>query len=288
MFIKMKKLSVDRALQKGQQMLNYPILALMIIGFVESIYLSLIFDNGWLIPIGFVTTFVTMWLWWSFRITKWRIWAFENCRNVHELKRRAIEDKLIWPDGSKFEKTEIRSAKQRKRIKALELKFQIADEPDYFYDDGSIPDKTEIHYSKTFLAIYWFTGIGLLFYGFNIFVSGDVWGYFLMFVSIFPFYTAYKKSFIKQAPIILSSEGIQIQENPFVKWEDIKLIENKFNHSGNTTSWHLTVSFHKKDLHGKWAISISTNDLEVLLEELELLIKVYQQRNKNNLPQNKH
>jgi hypothetical protein len=48
-------------------------------------------------------------------ITKWRLWAFENVRNVHELKERAVQAKLIWPDHSIFEKMEIRSASDKER-----------------------------------------------------------------------------------------------------------------------------------------------------------------------------
>lgn len=76
----MKKLSVDKALHKGQKMVNYPIFTLMIIGFSLSICSPLIFESGWSIPIGFVTTFAIMWLWWSFMITQWRIWAFEKLK----------------------------------------------------------------------------------------------------------------------------------------------------------------------------------------------------------------
>jgi hypothetical protein len=279
----MKKLSVDDALKKGQQMINYPILGLMIIGFAETFYLLFVLDSPCFFPIGFVTTFVVMWLWWSFRITSWRIWAFENCRNVHELKRRAIEDKLIWPDGSRFEKTEIRNAEQRKRIKALESKFQIADEPKIVYDDGLIPDKTEIHYSKIAAVIYWLSGIGLFAYSFYLLIHQDSWASFLILCSIYLLYTAYKQSFLKNAPLILSSEGIQIQQTPFIKWEDVKLIENDFRPSKYATSWNLTFLFNKKDINGKLKRSIDISDLNTSLKDIELLIFVYQRRNKNNL-----
>jgi hypothetical protein len=49
-------------------------------------------------------------------ITKWRVWAFENVRNVHELKKRAIQEKLISADSSIFEKTEIRTERQEIKV----------------------------------------------------------------------------------------------------------------------------------------------------------------------------
>jgi hypothetical protein len=279
----MKRLSVDQAIQRGQKMINYPIFALMIIGFTAMLSLPFLLDNLWFIPIGFITTFVVMWMWWSFRITKWRIWAFENCRNVHKLKKRAIEEKLIWPDGSRFEKTEIRNTEQRKKLEVLKDKFKIADEPEFIYDDDSIPNQTGIYYSKTSLAIYWFFGIGLLIYSFYLFTNKDSSSYILILVSIFLLYTAYKKSFLKNAPITLSSKGIKIQPNPLIKWEDIESVENKIHHSGSYLSWKLTLIFHKKDLNGNLGTSVGLNDFNISSEKLELLIKVYQQRNKNNL-----
>lgn len=277
----MKKLSVDKAIHKGQKMVNYPIFTLMIIGFSLSICSPLIFESGWSIPIGFVTTFAIMWLWWSFMITQWRIWAFENCRNVHELKRRAIEDKLIGSDGSFFEKTEIRTTEQRNKLIELENKFQIADELKFIYDDGSIPNETKIYYSKISLAIYWVSGISLFSYGVYVFLIEDILGYFFILVSIFLLYSAYKKAFLKDAPITLNSKGIKIHPNTFIKWEDIEHIKNKFHHSGSTMSWSLRLALYEKNLHREQEISVKLNDLEVSLDELELLIKVYQQRNKS-------
>lgn len=43
---KMEKITVDQAIQRGQQMVNYPIFAIMIIGFGFSIYLVTILKSG--------------------------------------------------------------------------------------------------------------------------------------------------------------------------------------------------------------------------------------------------
>jgi uncharacterized coiled-coil protein SlyX len=78
-------------------------------------------------------------------ITKWRVWAFENVRNVHELKKRAIQEKLISADSSIFEKTEIRTAKDKERLRLLAHKFE---QDDLFQDDLTIANETTIYYSK--------------------------------------------------------------------------------------------------------------------------------------------
>lgn len=115
-----EEISVDKAINRGHLMVNVPVFITIIGCPVLSIYLS---DKNlipkWGILFGFILGFVLAWLLWSFMITKWRIWAFENVRNVHELKKRAIQEKLIWNDGNIFEKTEIRSYEDKLKLKKL-------------------------------------------------------------------------------------------------------------------------------------------------------------------------
>ncbi|MFN0203348.1 MAG: hypothetical protein ACKVTZ_17610, partial [Bacteroidia bacterium] len=112
-----ESVSVDEAIAKGHRMVNHPI---AIIAFVIIVTYFFAYQQitdrfpPWGIAVGFLPTIVLVvllaWLYWSIMITKWRLWAFENVRNVHELKKRAIQEKLIWPEDSVFNKTEIRSA----------------------------------------------------------------------------------------------------------------------------------------------------------------------------------
>jgi hypothetical protein len=123
-----QEISVNKAINRGHLIVNVPVF-ISIIGIPA---LSLYLSNQNLIPkwgigIGFVLGFVIAWLVWSFMITKWRIWAFENVRNVHELKKRAIQEKLIWNDGNIFEQTEIRTLEDKKELKKLEKKFEKED-----------------------------------------------------------------------------------------------------------------------------------------------------------------
>jgi hypothetical protein len=79
------------------------------------------------VVIAAVLGFIMPWFYWSLAITHWRLWAFENVRNVHELKNRAIKKKLIWKDGSFFETTEIRTALQKDHWIRLLEKFNKQD-----------------------------------------------------------------------------------------------------------------------------------------------------------------
>lgn len=143
-----QEVSVDKAIWRGHLMVNLPILSVFIGITVFWFYLdaqtSLL--PGWLFILIILGGFLLAWLVWSIMITRWRIWAFENVRNVHELKKRAVEEKLIWRDGHIFEKTEIRTKNQREKLKKLNIKF---DKKDIYKEDYSLPIKTDIYYSKS-------------------------------------------------------------------------------------------------------------------------------------------
>ena len=113
--------SVDKAIKRGHLIVNVPVFIAIIGCPALSLYLSK--QNlipGWGIGIAFFIGFVLAWFIWSFMITKWRIWAFDNVRNVHELKKRAIREKLIWNEGSIFEKTEIRRSEDKIKLKKID------------------------------------------------------------------------------------------------------------------------------------------------------------------------
>ena len=86
--------TVDEAIAKGHRMVNYPVFVIMIGISGLTLYLgSQNFIPEWCIPVGFILSFGLAWLWWSIMITRWRLWAFDNVRNVHELKKIQL---LIW------------------------------------------------------------------------------------------------------------------------------------------------------------------------------------------------
>jgi hypothetical protein len=127
-------------------MVSYPVMGIMFGIILLALYLgSLNVFPAWTIAFPIVGCVLLPWLYWSFMITKWRIWAFENVRNVHELKKKAIEGKLIWKDGSFWGKTEIKMPADRDKLKMLETKFNQAD---IYTDDFTVPVETIVIYAK--------------------------------------------------------------------------------------------------------------------------------------------
>jgi len=74
--------------------------------------------------VAFAVAFVLAWLWWSVNLPKWRIWALERTGDWPALRVEAIKAGLIWDEataaGRLFRSTEIRSAKDQRRISELE------------------------------------------------------------------------------------------------------------------------------------------------------------------------
>ncbi len=110
----------------GHLIINGPIL---IISFGLPTLLWFLTDDDLLkmifIFLGFLIGIALSWLLWSFLITKWRVWAFNKVEE-HDLlllKKMAIKNKLIWDDGSVYEKTEIRSNSEKEQILKIEKKI---------------------------------------------------------------------------------------------------------------------------------------------------------------------
>lgn len=75
---------------------------------------------GGVAGLAFLACWPFAWLTWSILAPRWRLWAYERVEDLGELKRLAVQGSLIWPDGHLFERTEIRSKAQRKRISERE------------------------------------------------------------------------------------------------------------------------------------------------------------------------
>jgi hypothetical protein len=114
--------SINNVLMNGQLQVNIPVLFLLIGMPLSFFYIPLFFDSiegsQILVLMGAVIGFISAWSWWSYKIVKWRIWAFDNIRKEEwvELKEKAIERGLIWKDGSLFERTEIRGLAEQRKI----------------------------------------------------------------------------------------------------------------------------------------------------------------------------
>ncbi|TRX30150.1 hypothetical protein FNW52_20410 [Flavobacterium sp. ZT3R18] len=273
-----ENISVDEAIKKGHRMVNYPSMLIMFAVLGITIYCGIQnYLPKWTIPVGIILSFILSWLYWSFAITKWRIWSFENVRNVHELKKRAIQEKLIWKDGSLFEKTEIRKESEIEKLNSLQEKFKQTDLIEIFKDDLSIPKETIIYFAK--MKNYIEMGIMLIgvFGGIFLFTKSEnqYWGIGLIIVCGYLAYLEFREATNTEPQIIINQKGIKTISTKFYNWESIENEEVIMENSGKYSHFYLTYDFP----NGTEKIMIDDYGTEHY--DLQKLLKTYRGRNNN-------
>ncbi|MGE6354452.1 hypothetical protein ACQKCJ_11345 [Flavobacterium sp. NPDC079362] len=265
-----KEITVDEALQKGRtKLVHLPMLVTFAI-IISSIVLSVNeIVSSWIILIGFLAGFICGWLTWSYFVNKWKVWAFENVRNVRELKRKAIEQKLIWKSDSWFEKTEFKSFEQKTKLKALEKKFL---EKDIYEDDITIPKETLIYYSKTSLVFLLIISLGMTSLGIYFVLEKDYIMSFLILIGLFLGYNQIKKLRDNDPQIIINDRGIKLKSEKIVSWNKIH-DERVFTQKGGRNSTNY-LAFNDQ--------MIDIDELTVKFDELDKMLKVYRVRFENN------
>lgn len=266
-----KEVSVEYALKKGRARLvhlptlvTFAFIALSIILSVTEIV------PKWITFLVLLSGFLLGWLTWSYFVNKWKVWAFENVRNVHELKQKAIDQKLIWKNDSWFEKTEFKSFEQTAKLKSLEKKFL---EKDIFIDDVSIPKETIIFYSKTTLVFLLIMSFGCLCIGSYFLLQKQYFGLFLIAIGLYLSYDQIKKLRNNKPQIILNDQGIKLKNEKLVSWNKIHNDRVFTQTSGRRSTNYLAFNNEMIDI----------DELTVKFEELEKLLHVYRVRfEKNN------
>lgn len=265
--------TVKQALQKGRIKLVFLPLALIFVCFTISVYLhETVMIGGWVLAVGFVVGFLLAWLTWSYLVVGWKIWAYENVRNVNELKRKAIEQNLIWSDGSWFERTEIKSYEQKQKLRQLEKKFL---EKDVFKDDINIPTETLVFYSKWSLVIEVCMALFVISLGFYLYYDNKSFWLAIILVAIgtYIIYDFYKKAKDRSPQIILNEHGITLKEEGFFSWNDI-YNDRVFVTAGNNSVTYLAFN----------DIQIEINEMNISAEHAENLLHVYRVRFERNSP----
>ena len=276
-------ISVNKALIRGHLMVNLPVFITMFGIPALAYYLK---KQGWIpgwgIGVAAVLGFVLAWLVWSIMITKWRIWAFENVRNVHELKQKAIEQNLIWPDGNLFEKTEIRTKSDKLKLQQLQEKFLLEDE---YKEDLGLPAKTEIFYSKT--DLYFEAGAMLLVLGGGIYLllpDGEekktkiiVFSIIAILIAVIDLIKLWSKIRNPKPQIVIDNQGISTPATGFIEWQHI--FNEKVQGTGAFGSENsLTFYYHNEEADDLLYKKIDIDGLDVSANEMENIIRTYRIR----------
>lgn len=266
--------TVDEAISKGHRMVNYPVMVIMF----GTIGITLYLGSQKLIPVcgfllGFILAFVFAWLWWSFMITKWRLWAFDNVRNVHELKKRAIQEKLIWSNNSFFEKTEIRTVTDKDKLNTLSNKFN---QEDVFQDDLTVANETIIYYSKSKNFVEMVIMLGCLGVGIYSLLIGESYivGSILSIIGVFFGYKKYKDAANTEPQIIINERGVKTISTDFYSWNEIENEDVISKGSGKHISYYLIYNYPDGSEH----LLIDNYDIDI--KSLNKLLILYRGRSK--------
>ena len=96
-------LGIAKGIAVGWLVVNLPVLAIML----GSLLIAWVIEPRiwWLFLSG---GFILAWTWWSHSVPRWRRWAHNRGANPDRLQKWAVVTGLVWPKGSRFEKTEKR------------------------------------------------------------------------------------------------------------------------------------------------------------------------------------
>lgn len=270
----MNNITVSKAISKGHLFVTAPVFIVMFGTIGAALYLGVEkLLPFWIVPASFLIGPILGYLYWSYSITKWRLWAFENVRNVHELNRRSISQNLIYKEGSFFEKTEFRSADDKMKWKLLKNKFN---KEDHFIDDSSIPSETTIYYSKGKNFLEMLVGVALLGFGIYklIFESNYIFGLIALVYGGYIAFKEFKQATNSEPQIILNNNGVKTVNTEFYSWDEISRAEVVKEGYGKYTRYSFTYS------HPEGRELIDINDFNTSFNKLDKLIFTYGSRYK--------
>ncbi len=273
--------SIDNAIKKGHRMITRPMLIICCATFVIFLSLNSFFEKHLITGLFFVILMLFSmvlfpFIYRGFVLPKWKNWAFKNVRNVHELKKRAIQEEILFAKQNILTKIEFPTKKDNSEWKLIELKFN---QEDIFIDVPSIPQKTIIYYSKKknigafiiMVICIWISIavimasqsdvatiiLALFFFGIGAYFGFDFFRYYLN----------------SKPQIILTKEGIKTVSTKFEKWNNIKNEEVVSERKSKKPSFYLTYQ------HSNGIEKLKINRLTTNQAKLEKLMQIYRGRN---------
>ena len=265
------EVTVEAALKRGRLMLKTTPIAVLIVFIIGAPFTGMAGLPRWTSGVVFLMSFPLAWLTWSILVTRWRIWALQHVRNTHELFGTAVSEKLIWPEGSWFERTEIRTAEQRAMLGSLVVRLGTAD---VWKDDPEVPEVTEIHWSLKELSVTSVLMVAIVLAGmYMIFKDpSDIWGWALViFCGIIGGRDILKLS-DRRTRIRLDDHGITLLDQPCIPWERVTADRVAINGSGRSS--YTALEFR----HPNGAEEVRIDQLDLSKADLRHRLRVYRFR----------
>ncbi len=264
-----KTVTAYEAISRGDKIISTPISIIFIICIgLPAILFHVAELSPWYILLGFVLGSITSWIYWSYAIVKWRVWAFTNVNDIHRLKELAKKHKFIGVGDWMSAKTEIWDTEQREHWEQIEKRLSTTEAS--FIDNLKIPNETILVESKrtsmiisTSLLLFLLIGLFSAILNKHYFVAVGLFTT----AAIIAFFMY--RNYIKKKYIILNEEGISTDKIQFYSWGQIR--HEEVNHLGEGD-----YNFTYKHPEGWEEISIV--DYIESHEQLEELLYIYRKR----------
>jgi hypothetical protein len=192
-------------------------------------------------------------------------------RNIHELIEVAVAEKLIYPKGNFFERTEIRTKAQRELLQQLEARFATPDEQE---DDPAVPARTVVRYSRVQLAFGTAWGVAMIGFGVYLFYSeGSPWvALFMAGIGVWVNVDGWRKLLRKRPALVIDGEGITLDDGRRIPWERVSSTQVVTRGSGRSTRQLLEVH------HGGDRSELEIGSLDISKNALRHALKIHRYR----------
>ncbi len=261
-----EQISVDKAINKGRFI--WMIFILTMIAILTFALLSLgksiviffiLFFSAIVIP-----TFIIVLL-----LKKWKYWAFKNVRNVHELKKRAIQARLIEDKDKLFERIE-KSTEKDTVYWDIKQKFL---QTDVFIDDLSVPEETNIYHSKPLIYFYLFIFLFVIIGSAYLFFDNIMMCLITAIVGTGFFLYINRDKLNREKPIIrIDDTGIETNNLGFTSWKNIRNDNVYTIGAGNSTKCYMTYEFDEEK------VTVCLTGLNIGIEKMGKLLILYRNR----------
>lgn len=273
------KYSVDFALRLGHILITVP--CIFIFGFCIYFFINqpiLIFQSTFAnYTLSLFLSIAAFWLFWSISIVPWKVWAYSNVRNVHELKKRAVFTGLIKNDGHLITDTEINLFYSKNTMNEIEKRFL---ESDTFIFDPKIPDKYEIYTQKVYIKLIIFVNIISLFFIVYTFIT-QIFEFIelLMILVMLAFYNIWNFFKLQESPNLLftlNDQGISSKKHGDFQWELIEYEGISRKGDGKNTRFEITFLYREE------LISIPLEGIDLGVNKLYKLLFYYKYKSYNS------
>lgn len=269
----MGQASVEAGLRRGNLLLKVVPGILKALFIILPLVLVILNEEQavWAIPVGFGLAFIVSWLWWSFAVTHWRIWAYEHVRNIHELMEVAMNDKLIYPKGGWFERKEIRTPGQREVLRQLEARLAT---PDERADDPSVPPETAVRHSRAQMIALIVFGAAMIGISLVFILPSDSWLPLLLTIGVGAWMVAdgVRKLVRNRLVLLINRDGLVLNEKQFIPWGRITRAQVVLQGSGRNSRHVLVVE------HAGARTELGIGALDITKNKLRHPLKVHRHR----------